>query len=217
MWSTPSSIARRRTASAAPRSRGGPNTPGPASCIAPNQIRRTSWSPSFAVWFRGHALRVRYGRLSHKKGTHRGTRTTTLRGAPLGADGLPEDAARARHAAGRRLLTQSEPGFEQRAGVEAHRGQVAAELEADEAVRRGCARPEPERPKRPRDRRRFGAQWRRWELNPRPRSSKDGVYERSRRSGSRPEVASPAGLLGTSLLKISPVWRRRAAPGESAF
>ena len=59
--------------------------------------------------------------------------------------------------------------------------------------------------------------WRRWELNPRPRSSKDGVYERSRRSSSRPEIASPAGLLGTSLLKISPVWRRRAAPGESAF
>src|SRR3954447_4671355 len=49
MWSTPSSTARRRTASAASRSRGGPNTPGPASCIAPNPIRRTSWSPSLAV------------------------------------------------------------------------------------------------------------------------------------------------------------------------
>src|SRR4051794_11863502 len=51
MWSTPSSIARRSTARAASRSRGGPNTPGPASCIAPNPMRRTSWSPSFAVWW----------------------------------------------------------------------------------------------------------------------------------------------------------------------
>src|SRR3954449_4471843 len=49
MWSTPSSTARRRTASAASRSRGGPNTPGPASCMAPNPIRRTSWSASLAV------------------------------------------------------------------------------------------------------------------------------------------------------------------------
>ena len=30
---------------------------------------------------------------------------------------------------------------------------------------------------------------------------------------SRPGVASPAGFSGTSLLKMSPVWRRRAAPG----
>src|SRR3954453_4344602 len=49
MWSTPSSTARRRTASAASRSRGGPNTPGPASCMAPNPIRPTSWSASLAV------------------------------------------------------------------------------------------------------------------------------------------------------------------------
>ena len=33
---------------------------------------------------------------------------------------------------------------------------------------------------------------------------------------SHPEVASPAGLLGTSLLKMFPVWRRRIAPGEPA-
>src|ERR1700761_366106 len=45
MWSTPSSIARRRTARAASGSRGGPNTPGPASCIAPKPIRRTALSP----------------------------------------------------------------------------------------------------------------------------------------------------------------------------
>ena len=49
MWSTPSSTARRRTASAPSRSRGGPNTPGPASCMAPNPIRPTSWLPSLAV------------------------------------------------------------------------------------------------------------------------------------------------------------------------
>src|SRR6476469_9172146 len=39
MWSTPSSIARRRMARAASGSRGGPNTPGPASCMAPNPRR----------------------------------------------------------------------------------------------------------------------------------------------------------------------------------
>ena len=38
--------ARRRTAIAASRSRGGPNTPGPASCIAPKPIRRTRLLPS---------------------------------------------------------------------------------------------------------------------------------------------------------------------------
>src|SRR3954453_3300037 len=50
MWSTPSSTARRRTASAWSRSRGGPNTPGPASCIAPNPIRRTGRSPNMVVF-----------------------------------------------------------------------------------------------------------------------------------------------------------------------
>src|SRR3954465_4674853 len=50
MWSPPSSTARRRTASAASRSRGGPNTPGPASCIAPNPIRRTGRSPNMVVF-----------------------------------------------------------------------------------------------------------------------------------------------------------------------
>src|SRR6185369_14895995 len=33
----------------------------------------------------GHASRVRYGRSRHKKGIDRGTRTTTLPRAPLGA------------------------------------------------------------------------------------------------------------------------------------
>src|SRR4051812_26672523 len=50
MWSTPSSTARRSTASAWSRSRGGPNTPGPASCIAPNPIRRTGRSPNMVVF-----------------------------------------------------------------------------------------------------------------------------------------------------------------------
>src|SRR3954453_5819893 len=51
MWSTPSSIARRSTARAPSGSRGGPKTPGPASCIAPKPMRLTVWEPSFAVWF----------------------------------------------------------------------------------------------------------------------------------------------------------------------
>src|ERR687895_746772 len=49
MWSTPSSTARRSTASAASRSRGGPKTPGPASCIAPNPIRPTGRPPNMEV------------------------------------------------------------------------------------------------------------------------------------------------------------------------
>ena len=50
----------------------------------------------------GHATTVRYRRRGHKKGIDRGTRTTTLRGAPLGAHRLPPDPARPGHAAGRR-------------------------------------------------------------------------------------------------------------------
>src|ERR687896_1543736 len=49
MWSTPSSTARRSTASAASRSRGGPKTPGPASCIAPNPMRPTGRPPNMEV------------------------------------------------------------------------------------------------------------------------------------------------------------------------
>src|SRR6266571_3225635 len=41
MWLTPSSMARRNTASAVPRSRGGPQTPGPGSCMAPKPTRAT--------------------------------------------------------------------------------------------------------------------------------------------------------------------------------
>src|SRR5438270_7513808 len=41
MWLTPSSMTRRNTASAVPRSRGGPHTPGPGSCMAPKPIRAT--------------------------------------------------------------------------------------------------------------------------------------------------------------------------------
>ena len=39
MWSTPSSTARLSTASAWSWSRGGPNTPGPGNCMAPNPTR----------------------------------------------------------------------------------------------------------------------------------------------------------------------------------
>src|SRR4249920_1448055 len=51
MWSTPSSIARRSTERAALGSRGGPNTPGPASCIAPNPMRLIGLSPRNVVAF----------------------------------------------------------------------------------------------------------------------------------------------------------------------
>src|SRR5258708_3091685 len=42
MWLTPAASASRRTARAASGSRGGPNTPGPVSCIAPYPIRFTT-------------------------------------------------------------------------------------------------------------------------------------------------------------------------------
>src|SRR3954468_8240566 len=51
MWSTPSSIARGSTARAALESRGGPSTPGPASCIAPKPMRLIGLSPRNAVVF----------------------------------------------------------------------------------------------------------------------------------------------------------------------
>src|SRR5215471_11573243 len=41
MWFTPSSTARRSTRTAASWSRGGPNTPGPGSCMAPKPTRWT--------------------------------------------------------------------------------------------------------------------------------------------------------------------------------
>src|SRR3954447_17255684 len=47
MWSTPSSTARRSTATAASRSSGAPITCGPASCMAPYPIRFTVRSPSW--------------------------------------------------------------------------------------------------------------------------------------------------------------------------
>src|SRR5476651_721171 len=45
MWWTPSSTARRSTATASSWSRGGPMTPGPGSCIAPNPTRCTVNGP----------------------------------------------------------------------------------------------------------------------------------------------------------------------------
>src|SRR4051794_26927144 len=62
MWSTPSSIARRSTARAASGSRGGPKTPGPASCIAPKPIRLTGLSPRKEVVFIPTASEIRCGR-----------------------------------------------------------------------------------------------------------------------------------------------------------
>src|SRR2546430_16000583 len=41
MWYTPDSTASRKTAMAPSTSRGGPKTPGPASCIAPYPMRFT--------------------------------------------------------------------------------------------------------------------------------------------------------------------------------
>src|ERR1700761_134045 len=56
MWSTPSSIARRSTARAPSGSLGGPNTPGPASCIAPKPMRLMGLSPRNDVVLMRHRL-----------------------------------------------------------------------------------------------------------------------------------------------------------------
>src|SRR5947209_14271754 len=77
MWSTPSSIARRKTARAACGSLGGPKTPGPASCIAPKPMRLTGLSPRSDVVLMCHKL-PRAARPNKKPGDHV-TLTTRLR------------------------------------------------------------------------------------------------------------------------------------------
>ena len=67
------------------------------------------------------------------------------------------------------------------------------------------------------NRARSESRWRRRESNPRPQSRCSGFYERIRRSDLAPRLASPAGLLGASLLKMSPHWQRRTAGGEPAY
>src|SRR3954471_2292814 len=49
MWLMPNSTARRSTAIAWSRSRGGPKTPGPGNCMAPNPTRPTWKEPSGKV------------------------------------------------------------------------------------------------------------------------------------------------------------------------
>src|SRR6476646_4161025 len=49
MWLMPNSITRRSTASAWSRSRGGPKTPGPGSCMAPKPTRPTVYEPIWKV------------------------------------------------------------------------------------------------------------------------------------------------------------------------
>src|SRR6476660_5649489 len=62
MWVTPRSTASRRTARAWSGSRGGPNTPGPASCMAPKPMRLMGLSPRKEVGFIPAALEIRLGR-----------------------------------------------------------------------------------------------------------------------------------------------------------
>src|SRR3954452_12393532 len=50
MWLTPSSTARRSTATASSRSRGGPLTPGPGSCMAPKPTRCTGRPANGKLW-----------------------------------------------------------------------------------------------------------------------------------------------------------------------
>src|SRR3954452_10710135 len=50
MWLTPSSTARRSTATASSRSRGGPLTPGPGSCMAPKPTWGTGRPANGKLW-----------------------------------------------------------------------------------------------------------------------------------------------------------------------
>ena len=106
MWSTPSSIARRRTARAASGSRGGPKTPGPASCIAPKPMRLTGLSPRNEVVVMAHTLR--YRRAPDKRGIDPGTRTTTH--APRRARRVPAPPPRAHDARERRPAGRTAAG-----------------------------------------------------------------------------------------------------------
>src|SRR6185503_2838552 len=116
-------IARRRTARAAAGSRGGPKTPGPASCIAPKPMRRTGLSPRKDVVLMPARLGER--RRPYKKGTDHGTRTTTH--APRAARRVPAPPARAhapgeRRAAGRRPPPHTRPAS--RGDLDARRGRA---------------------------------------------------------------------------------------------
>src|ERR1700728_1720870 len=81
MWSTPSSTARRSTALAFSGSLGGPNTPGPASCIAPKPMRLMGLSPRNDVLVMTHILRLA-GR-ADKKSDDPVTATTRLALQPV--------------------------------------------------------------------------------------------------------------------------------------
>src|ERR1700722_19626913 len=91
MWSTPSSTARRSSARAPAGSLGGPNTPGPASCIAPKPMRLMGLSPRNDALVMTHMLRLD-GR-AHKKSGDPVTATTRVEvydRAPPMTDQLPE-------------------------------------------------------------------------------------------------------------------------------
>src|SRR5215207_7941223 len=123
MWSTPSSIARRRTARAAAGSRGGPKTPGPASCIAPKPMRLIGLSPRNEVVVMTFTLR--YSRAPDKRGIDPGTRTTTH--APRPARRVPAPPSRAHEpgeprAAGQRPPAHARPA--PRGGRAAGRGRA---------------------------------------------------------------------------------------------
>src|SRR4051812_8558768 len=123
MWSTPSSIARRRTARAASGSRGGPKTPGPASCIAPKPMRLIGLSPRNEVVVMDHTLR--YRRAPDKRGIDPGTRTTTH--APRPARRVPAPPPGAQDAREPRAAGERPPAH---AGPAPGRGRAAGRRRA---------------------------------------------------------------------------------------
>src|SRR3954464_11957889 len=94
-------MARRRTARAAAGSPGGPKTPGPASCIAPNPVRLTMWGPRRAVC--GMVI-----------GLSRGAawmRPLSARPAAVAVGRVRRCAARAEGGAGLMLVESPRPGY----------------------------------------------------------------------------------------------------------
>ena len=89
MWSTPSSTARRNTARAPSGSLGGPNTPGPASCIAPKPMRLMGLSPRNDVLVMADMLPL-HGHADKKSGDPVTATTRQRRSAIVATDGSIE-------------------------------------------------------------------------------------------------------------------------------
>jgi hypothetical protein len=159
--------------------------------------RPLSWLQSSASSAGGRPRPRSCSRLvgERKPGTRCGARTSSGRCGRLAPDGGGELVRRWRSASTWRLRPAS---------GRSNARSLSLRVGAESLGPRRPSMPSPSS-KRPPDqtaRRALLVRWRRRELNPGPRSCGCGVYERSRRSSSRPRLASPAGLSGASSLDV---------------